>query len=512
VGILQKLKCITVILFTLVVLCRATPVFAADHTDYTGKPLDVAGAEASYTDFIGGKFAVITGTIFDRITTDVMQSRDTLYFSDVSSVVEAVRDGKADACVIETMLAKIICQKIDGLANVTLPPDVFFTDLGAISENPELLDRFNAFLDQIESDGTLDDIRSRWIDNYDYRNPPELPEFPEAGANGTLTVAAEGTAEPYIFRYGDRYTGFDAELAVRFAASQGKTVEWRIMEFSGLIPYIVSGKADIALSNISITEERQRQVHFSKPYAVQYVSMIYRDEGAQEGGGGFLNWLKKGVNNNLIQEDRYKLILDGLGVTLKISVLSLIFGTIIGSFMCFLLTRRNKFAKGLAKFYCGLIHGTPEVTLLMVAYYIVFGNSHITGYFVAVAAFALVCGASVASNLCGAINTVDKTEIEAARALGFSSVGTFMKVTLPQAVRYALPGYTENFVGLVKSTAVVGYIAIQDLTRATDIIRSRTFDAYFPVIFSALIYLALTTLLIVILNLIVKKVNGRIPV
>jgi polar amino acid transport system substrate-binding protein len=179
--------------------------------------------------------------------------------------------------------------------------------------------------------------------------------------------------------------------------------------------------------------------------------------------------------------------------------------------VCFLLTRKNKFARGIAKFYCGFIHGTPEVTLLMVAYYIVFGHSHIDGYLVAVAAFALVCGSSVAGGLSGAIDTVDKTEIEAARALGFSPVGTFMKVTLPQAVRRALPGYTENFVGLVKSTAVVGYIAIQDLTRATDIIRSRTFDAYFPVIFSALIYLVLTTLLIVAIKIIVKKVNGRIP-
>ncbi|MDR1352222.1 MAG: ABC transporter permease subunit, partial [Treponema sp.] len=176
-----------------------------------------------------------------------------------------------------------------------------------------------------------------------------------------------------------------------------------------------------------------------------------------------------------------------------------------------LLTRRNKFVKGFAKFYCGFIHGTPEVTLLMAAYYIVFGNSHIDGYLVAVAAFSLVCGAGVASSLGGAIDTVDKTEIEAARALGFPPVGAFMKVTLPQAVRRALPGYTEGFVGLVKSTAIVGYIAIQDLTRATDIIRSRTFDAYFPVILSALIYLVLTTFLIVILKCIVKKVNGRIP-
>ncbi|MDR1293172.1 MAG: transporter substrate-binding domain-containing protein [Clostridiales Family XIII bacterium] len=466
----------------------------------------------TYEDFIGKQFGVITGTIFDQIANDAMKSRDTLYFSERSSMFEAIKGDKIDACLTDAMLAKITCQKLDGLNYIMLPEEIYSSEIGAISEDIELLEQFDVFLGQLKDDGTFDKIQARWLDDYDYRNPPALPEFPEAGANGELTIATEGTLEPYIFRSGDMYTGMDAEFAVRFAASLGKTVKWETMDFTGLIPYVVSGKADISFSGISITEERQRQVHFSKPYTVQYIGLLYHDENTEESGGGFLNWLKNGVENNLVQEGRYKLILSGLGVTLKISALSLLFGTILGAFMCFLLTRRNKAAKGIAKFYCGFIHGTPEVTLLMVAYYIIFGNSNIAGYLVAVAAFSLVCGARVATNLSGAIDTVDKTEIEAARALGFSSVGTFMKVTLPQAVRRALPGYTEGFVGLVKSTAVVGYIAIQDLTRATDIIRSRTFDAYFPVILSAVIYLALTTLMIVVFKFIIKKVNRSVQI
>ncbi|MDR1293168.1 MAG: ABC transporter permease subunit [Clostridiales Family XIII bacterium] len=485
------MKKVIPLLITLIII-SASPVFAAE-----------------YEDFMDKKFAVVTGTIYDQIANDLMNASETIYFNDPGSMFEAVKKGKADACMTETMLAKIICQKLGGLGSVSLPSDVYSNELGAISENLELLGQFDAFIDEIEGDGTLAEINTRWTDDYDYRNPPELPEFPEAGANGELIVATQGMHEPFIFRSGDHYTGFEAELAVRFAANQGKTVKWEVMDFAGLIPYVVSGKADMALSNITITEEREKQVHFSKPYVVQYLAVIYHDESAAE-GGGFLNWLKNGIDNNLIQEGRYKLVLDGLAVTLKISLLSLLFGTIIGAVVCFLLTRRNRVVKRIAKLYCGLIHGTPEVTLLMVAYYIIFGNSDITGYLVAVASFSLVCGASVATGLSGAIDTVDKTEIEAARALGFSAVGTFMNVTLPQAVRRALPGYTEGFVGLVKSTAIVGYIAIQDLTRAVDIIRSRTFDAYFPVILSAVIYLALTTLLILLFKSIVNNVNKKV--
>jgi ABC-type amino acid transport system permease subunit len=115
----------------------------------------------------------------------------------------------------------------------------------------------------------------------------------------------------------------------------------------------------------------------------------------------------------------------------------------------------------------------------------------------------------VAQNLKGAIGTVDPVEIEAARSMGFSAYGAFRAVTLPQAVRTALPAYTNGFVELVKGTAIVGYIAIQDLNRAGDIIRSRTYDAYFPILLTAAIYLVVTTICVQGFKFLVKKVNRR---
>jgi len=481
-------------------ILEVTPAFIVKKD--TGEAADKA-----YTDFIGKQFAVVTGTIYDSLSIDMFKSTNTLYFDDTGSMIEAVKSGKADACLLEFMLAKIAVQKISGIDYLSLPEDVYYSPIGAITEDALLLEQFNSFLAQIKADGTLDEINSKWIDNYDIYNPPVLPELTSNGENGTLKIITDGNFEPYLFHKDDYFTGYEVELIYLFANSIDKTVEITAVPFASLIPYIKSGKADMSFSCISITEERQKEVHFSDPYLISYMGVIYRDETQAETKNTIFSWIKDGINRNLITENRYMLVVDGLAVTLKISVLSLFFGTIIGSFVCWLLTRKNRIIKAAAKLYCGFIHGTPEVTLLMVAYYIVFGNSNIAAYFVAVAAFSLVCGASIATLLSGAIATVDIIEIEAARALGFSSVGTFVKITLPQAVRRALPAYTENIVALVKSTAIVGYIAIQDLTRATDIIRSRTFDAYFPIVFSALIYLALTTLLIVVFRLIIKRVQ-----
>ncbi|MCL2219906.1 MAG: amino acid ABC transporter permease [Chitinispirillia bacterium] len=222
----------------------------------------------------------------------------------------------------------------------------------------------------------------------------------------------------------------------------------------------------------------------------------------------FVSWVKTGVERNLVTDNRWKMIVDGLGVTMLIAVAAQFLGTVFGAFVCFLLMRKNRFLRGAAKFYCAIIRGMPMVVLLMIAYYIVFGSADISNILVAILAFAFVTGVDIAQCLKGAIDTVDSVEVEAARSIGFSSFRAFTAVTLPQAVRRALPAYTNGFVELVKATAIVGFIAIQDLTRAGDIIRGRTYDAYFPLLLVALIYLAVTAVCVWVFKIIIKKVNA----
>jgi polar amino acid transport system substrate-binding protein len=280
------------------------------------------------------------------------------------------------------------------------------------------------------------------------------------------------------------------------------------MAFAGILPYVISGKADMAISCVSITEERAKSVKFTDPYFVDPVAIGYRAiESGTADSAGFIETIKTAVRRNLIEENRWKMVVSGLGTTIAMSLMAQALGTALGCFLCWVLMRNNKYASGAGRVYSSLIHGLPGVVLLMISFYIIFGKTDIPGMLVAVCAFALVKAADVAENLKGAIDTVDKTEIEAARSIGFSAFGAFRTVTLPQAVKRALPGYCNGFVELVKSTAIVGYIAIADLTRAGDIIRSQTYDAYFPLLFVALIYLSVTSLLVWAFKLAVRKVS-----
>jgi polar amino acid transport system substrate-binding protein len=374
-----------------------------------------------------------------------------------------------------------------------------------------MIKRFNIFLKKIRDDGTYDEVRNRWLLETSDIDVP-MPNIPLSGKNGILQVATDCGTPPYSFR-GESGTlkGFCVEIATRFAAHEDMGIKITDIEFNGLIPYIASGKADIAVTDMVITDERKESILFTDPIGEERLGILALKSIAGVSAKervGIIEWLKTGIDRNLITDNRWKMIVSGLGVTMLIAVSAQFFGTLFGFFVCYLLTHKNRFIRWLGNVYCGLINGTPMVVLLMITYYIIFGSTNISNVLVAIVAFTMLMGAIIAQILKGAIDTVDHVEIEAARSIGFSAFGAFMSVTFPQAVRRAMPAYTNGFVELVKATAIVGFIAIQDLTRAGDIIRSRTYDAYFPLLFVALIYLIVTTICVQVFKLIVNKING----
>lgn len=209
----------------------------------------------------------------------------------------------------------------------------------------------------------------------------------------------------------------------------------------------------------------------------------------------FIKSVSDSFYNNIILEDRYKLILDGLKVTIIISILSALLGTLLGGLICFMRMSKKKAISLIAKLFISLIRGTPVLVLLMIIFYVVFSSVNINPVIVAILAFGINFGAYVSEMFRTSIESVDKGQHEAGIAGGFTKIQTFIFIIMPQALKQVLPVYKGEFISLVKMTSIVGYIAVQDITRASDIIRSRTFDAFFPLIMAAVIYLLLAWLL-----------------
>ncbi len=209
----------------------------------------------------------------------------------------------------------------------------------------------------------------------------------------------------------------------------------------------------------------------------------------------FFETIWQSFYQNVIYEGRWLSLLKGMGVTLQISLFSIFFSTIIGTVMAFLKMSRFKALRAIAVTYINIIRGTPVVTQLLLIYFGIFGSVDVSKIVVAIFAFSINSGAYVAEIIRAGINAVDVGQMEAGRSLGLNKFQTMIKIILPQAIKKILPTYANEFIVLIKETAIVGYIAIEDLTKVGDIIRSRTFDAFMPYIIVALMYFCVTYLL-----------------
>jgi polar amino acid transport system substrate-binding protein len=305
--------------------------------------------------------------------------------------------------------------------------------------------------------------------------------------------------------------GMDVDILYRYASAHNLKVEFRTFDLGGMLQALSTGKADMLCGEIAVTPERKKQYLFSDSYQQAGTTVLVTqafmqsEESASAAAQvdkepGWWEALKESFESNLIQEKRYMLIIDGLWVTLIISILSALLGTLFGAGICFLRMSRNPLLNGFAKGYITIVRGTPILVLLMIMYYVIFAKVNISAIPVAIFAFAMNFAAYVSEMFRTSIESIPGGQTEAGIAMGFTKVKTFLYIILPQAVRRVLPVYKGEFISLVKTTSIVGYIAVEDLTKASDIIRSRTFDAFFPLILVAIIYFFIAWLFTLLLD------------
>lgn len=216
---------------------------------------------------------------------------------------------------------------------------------------------------------------------------------------------------------------------------------------------------------------------------------------------------------NFIDEDRWKYLANGLGTTLLITFFSVLIGIVLGFLVAIIRSTRLRTGKlAVADFICNIyltvIRGTPVVVQLLIIYFVIFGSVNISKIFVAILAFGINSGAYVAEIVRGGIMSIDNGQFEAGRSLGLNYAQTMRYIIIPQALKTVLPALANEAIVLLKETSVAGYIAIADLTKGGDIIRSQTFSPFLPLISVAVIYLVL----VMFLSYLVSRLERRLSV
>ena len=209
---------------------------------------------------------------------------------------------------------------------------------------------------------------------------------------------------------------------------------------------------------------------------------------------------------NFIKDDRWKYLTEGLYVTLLITIFAVFMGLFLGFIVAMIRstyqnTGKLKFLNALSVVYLTVIRGTPVLVQLMIIYYVIFSSGNVSKIIVAILAFGINSGAYQAEIFRAGINAVPKGQFEAGRSLGFNYYQTMGNIIMPQAFKNILPALGNEFIVLVKETSVAGYIALVDITKAGDIIRSRTYSAFMPLLAVALIYLVIVMGLTYLINL-----------
>ncbi len=457
----------------------------------------------------GKRIGIITGSSYDTFADEIFTDPQKEYYNTYADMLEAVRQGKLDGFLMDEPVARVLTAQTSG---VTYLPDILREDSYAIAfpetdRGDALLAELNEYIAKIREDGTLAELEDIWFGTDEslqtVEDPTDLP-----AVNGTLEVAASSGVEPFSYLKNGRMVGYEVDIVTRFCKEKGYGLHVITADFSAMLTGLEAGKYDLAAGGITVTEERAERMNFTaSDYTGGVVVAVADSSGAES--GGFMERLSDSFEKTFIRENRWQMILSGLSVTAIISLFSALFGTVLGFAMCMMRRSRYRVLSSIVACLVGLVQGIPVLVLLMVLFYIVFAGVSISGVVVAIVAFSINFAAYVSEMMRTGIAAVDIGQWEAAEAIGFDRVKTFTKIIAPQAARHILPVYRGEFISMVKMTSIVGYIAVQDLTKVTDLIRSRTFDALFPLLASAVIYFLLAWILTSVLSILERRLDPK---
>lgn len=216
---------------------------------------------------------------------------------------------------------------------------------------------------------------------------------------------------------------------------------------------------------------------------------------------------------NFIEGERWRYLTNGLLLTLELTFFAALLGIFLGFLVAMIRathdkTGKLKFLDLICRIYITIIRGTPTVVQLLIIYFVLFGSVNISKVVVAIIAFGINSGAYVTEIVRSGIMSIDNGQFEAGRSLGFNYVQTMRYIIMPQAFKNVLPALGNEFIVLLKETSISGYIALEDLTKGGDIIRSRTYDAFFPLLAIALIYLVLVMIFSKLVNRLERRLRN----
>lgn len=435
------------------------------------------------------------------------------HYNSVANTYAALEAGEVDAALGFLDERQTLAGTHPELALIEEPFAVVEFGFGTqkSKEGKALCGELNRYLADLKDSGAYDALRAKWEDPA--RQGDVMGEYSFSGEKGELRIATGGLWTPMTFYQGETLTGEFVEIMNGFCEKAGYIPRYETVALSAELVGLAAGTYDVCADSITPSEERLESICITDPLMEDEYYLYVKNEPVLKTvprANLFFENMKSSIRRTFITEARYKILVSGLDVTLRLSVIAGAFGTVLGALICFLRLRRNPFVSAFARLYVRIFRALPVVVLLLVLNYVVLRRSGLGAFWVCVITFSIEFSAYCAEIFRGGINAVPAGQKRAATALGFGKIQTFRYVIWPQALVHCLPAYSGQFIATVKMTAVAGYISVIDLTKASDIIRSRTYEAFFPLLFTSLVYYLICSALIALLRGLEKKIDPEL--
>lgn len=461
----------------------------------------------------GIRIGILSGTDWEALIRKHYPDAEYSYYDTYADMFSAVENGRLDIAEGFSNMRRDLTITNPDLKYIDDPFCIISNCFGTqnTDEGRKLRDDINDYLLSLRQSGEYDVIKDKWED--DARTGDVMGDYSFSGENGTLRIATIGLWEPMSFYVGDTLTGEFIELMNGFCERYGYTPVYNTLPYVSEITGLQAGEYDVIADGITYTEERAQMINLTVSVNETEMYLVVKESEATVTVPRytvFLSSVKDGFERNFINEGRYRLFLSGLGITIEMSILSGVIGTVLGAGVCFIRTRKNKWLKAAASLYVRIFRGIPIVVLLLILYYMVFRGLKLSAIAVSIIAFSLDLSAYSSEIFRSGIESVPQGQYKAARSLGFPRFKAFRKVILPQALIRIVPVYGGQVISMVKMTSVAGYIAVTDMTKAADIIRSATYDAFFPLFVTAVTYFLLSGLLILLLRCLERKITPSV--
>lgn len=473
------------------------------------------------SDLNGATFVAINSSAYIPIINDQFPDSDIVYVTDWVDQDLFVAQQKADALLVEESTIEHVLQAYPELA--VLPDPVGYAQycfgFSKTDRGLQLRNQMNTFIEQLRENGQLDEMWERWED---FNEAPQAPDPVnlQGNASGTVSIVTSLDWPPMCYMTNDDACGFMIDIAYRYLEEYGYDYTMENIPIGSALAGFEAGRYDFCCYGMLVTEEGAQNTYYSDPiYEEPVYVVINRTDSAFaqqedlaprsvfEVENELLHDLKDSLYKTFVVDQRWKVIMSGLGVTIALSALSGIFGTILSAVICWMRMSKRTWVTAFARVYIKLIQGIPITVLLMILYYVILSQSKITAFWTSVIGFSIDFSAYVSEIMRSGIESVPEGQKKAAIALGFDRKSAFFHVVIPQAVITILPVYMGQFIAMVKMTSVAGYISVLDLTKVSDLIRSRTFEAFFPLILTAVIYFVVAWLLTMVLRYWNKRID-----